>query len=125
MFYFDESNQDVRSKADLEAAARAHLDSRAWLQETYDNDADEHRRQGEETASSGYVRPDYLHLRFLTLRLDRAVQNGSKRDYLVSQVFDSVTASPGDCVFQLIHDTSPETRTVHSARRCLKSVLDA
>ena len=86
------------------------MDSRATLRELYNNAADDHRAAGDENAASGYTRVDYLHVRFLSLRLARAEVNGSKRDYLASQVYKSVEAPPGDCVFQLIHDTFAKGR---------------
>ena len=75
---------DVRAVEDIDNLVREYLVDRAWLQETYDDAADEHRRQGEEESNSGYVRPDYIHFRFYTLRLNVRERNGSKLSYLMN-----------------------------------------
>ena len=92
---------DVRAVGDIDNLVREYLVDRAWLQETYDDAADEHRRQGEEESNSGYVRPDYIHFRFYALRLNVREQNGSKLSYLM------------DCHY---HDfRTPSQATVSSA----------
>ena len=97
---------DVRAVGDIDYVIREYLVDRAWLQETYDDAADEHRRQGEEEANSGYVRPDYIHFRFYTLRMNRAEPNGSKISDLMNRVYrDFEGTEPGDCVFRIIQET--------------------
>ena len=97
---------DVRAVGDIDYIIREYLVERAWLQETYDDAADEHRRQGEEEANSGYVRPDYIHFRFYTLRMNRAERNGSKISDLMNRVYhDFDNTAPGDCVFRIIQET--------------------
>ena len=75
---------DVRAVGDIYNLVREYLVDRAWLQETYDDAADEHRRQGEEESNSGYVRPDYIHFRFYTLRLNPRGRNGIKLSSLMN-----------------------------------------
>ena len=53
---------------------------------------------------------EYLHVRFLSFRVARAEMTGGKRDYLVSQVYKSVEAPPGDCVLQLFQRSNRPLR---------------
>ena len=101
-FAVNAEERQVRAVGDIDQLIRQYLTDRAWLQETYDNAADEHRRQGEEEANSGYVRPDYIHFRFYTLRLNTREQNGSKLSSLINRVYrDFEDTEPGDCVFRI------------------------
>ena len=79
------------------------------LDEFYKSDYLEHLRvggdDGDRSAGDGFVRADYIHFSFLRLRLIRGERNCDKSSMLLSTVYKSVEAPPGDCLFQALINT--------------------
>ena len=95
----------VQSLADALNAGQANISDRVMLDESYDEMADEQRAEGVQDARSGKVRPDYLHLSFLTMRYNRNERNGDKGKWLRETVYGCIDAGPGDCEFQAMLDS--------------------
>ena len=110
-FAVKQAETDVRNIRDIDSLVRWWLVDRADLKEDYDNVADEHMQTGDPTANTGYVRPDYAHFRFYTLRMIREEPTGSKLSYLINKRYqDFPDSQPGDCVFRVIYETFSKGR---------------